>query len=136
MLTHPEPVHSNDVAPGHVAAHLAPQRTAEHPLPAPVRIVRGGPTTAAPTAAPIGPVRPVDASDVYAVPARLHVVAWNDEERDLVGHDARSAYVVRFWLGLLGPSATWLLRVLAHGLDASPNGFSMDCQGTARMRRY
>ena len=31
-----------------------------------------------------------------------------------------AAYVERFWLGILGPSTTWLLRRLAAGLEASP----------------
>ena len=41
---------------------------------------------------------------------RVFVEAWYDEVTDQLGHDARSAYVERFWLGILGPSATWLLR--------------------------
>jgi hypothetical protein len=31
---------------------------------------------------------------------------WPDEVIDAVGHDPRSAYVERFWLGVLGPSTT------------------------------
>lgn len=45
---------------------------------------------------------------------------------DQIGHDARSAYVERFWLGILGPSATWLLRRLVDGLEASPDGYDLD----------
>jgi hypothetical protein len=50
---------------------------------------------------------------------------------DQIGHDARSAYVERFWLGILGPSATWLLRRLVDGLDASPEGYDLDLPRTA-----
>jgi hypothetical protein len=49
-----------------------------------------------------------------------------------VGHDARSAYVEQFWLGLLGPSTTWLLRLVANGLDREPEGFDLDLRATAR----
>lgn len=45
---------------------------------------------------------------------------------DQIGHDARSAYVERFWLGILGPSATWLLRRLVDALEAAPEGFDLD----------
>ena len=45
---------------------------------------------------------------------------------DQVGYDARSAYVERFWLGILGPSATWLLRRLVDGLEAAPDGYDLD----------
>ena len=60
----------------------------------------------------------------------LRVVAWEDAVIDELGHDPRSAYVERFWLGILGPSATWLLRRLAAGLEASPEGYELDL-GTA-----
>ena len=52
---------------------------------------------------------------------------------DLIGHDARSAYVERFWLGVLGPSATWLLRITAYGFDGQPEGFLLECAPTARI---
>ena len=51
---------------------------------------------------------------------------------DALGHDPRSAYVERFWLGILGPSTTWLLRYLANRLDASPEGFDLDLAATAQ----
>ena len=46
-------------------------------------------------------------------------------DRD-VGHDPRSAYVERFWLSTLGPSATWIIRRLADHLDHEPDGFSIN----------
>lgn len=57
---------------------------------------------------------------------RLHVVPWADPFLDRVGVDLRSGYVERFWLPVLGPSATWLLRRLADGLDRAPEGFDVD----------
>lgn len=57
---------------------------------------------------------------------------WPDELIDTLGHDPRSAYVERFWLGVLGPSTIWLLRRIATGLDQSPAGFDLPLADTAR----
>jgi hypothetical protein len=62
----------------------------------------------------------------------IHVRPWPDPVIDAVGLDPRSAYVERFWLGILGPSTTWLLRRLAAGLEAEPAGFSLSLPDTAR----
>jgi hypothetical protein len=70
---------------------------------------------------------PADTSPVTALPIR----PWPDPVIDALGHDPRSAYVELFWLGILGPSTTWLLRRLAAGLDASPAGFDLDLADTA-----
>ena len=40
------------------------------------------------------------------------------------GHHPLSPYVELFWLGVLGPSATWLIRRLAMRLEDEPEGFS------------
>ena len=56
----------------------------------------------------------------------LLVVPWDDPVIDQVGYDPRAAYVERFWLGILGPSATWLLRLLVDRLDRSPEGYRLD----------
>ena len=61
----------------------------------------------------------------------LAVRPWPDPVIDQVGHDPRSPYVETFWLGVLGPTATWLLRRLAAGLEASPSGFDLDLATTA-----
>ena len=63
--------------------------------------------------------------------SRLAVRAWPDPVIDAVGHDVRSPYVEQFWLGVLGPSATWLLRRLVRGLEAEPDGFELDLALTA-----
>jgi hypothetical protein len=67
-----------------------------------------------------------------AVPARLRISPWADPVIDVVGHDPRSSYVERFWLGILGPSTTWLLRLVARRLDTEPEGFVLDLGGAAR----
>ena len=67
----------------------------------------------------------MSAPPTYPIPT-LAVRAWPDAVIDAVGHDVRSAYVERFWLGVLGPSATWLLRRLVSGLEDEPDGFELD----------
>ena len=61
----------------------------------------------------------------------LTVRAWTDPVIDAVGHSVHSPYVERFWLGLLGPSSTWLLRRLVARLDESPEGYELDLALTA-----
>jgi hypothetical protein len=56
----------------------------------------------------------------------LLVRPWVDPVIDQVGYDPRSVYVERFWLGILGPSATWLMRYLVDRLEADPDGHHLD----------
>ncbi|MGH9269049.1 MAG: hypothetical protein ACRD0D_12850, partial [Acidimicrobiales bacterium] len=69
-----------------------------------------------------------------AVPATesLLVRPWPDPVIDALGHDPRSAYVETFWLPILGPSTTWLLRHVAAGLEAQPDGFGLELADAAR----
>lgn len=67
----------------------------------------------------------------FPVPV-LQVRPWPDPVIDELGFDLRSAYVERFWLCALGPSTTFLLRLVADGLDHSPDGFELDLADTAR----
>ena len=62
----------------------------------------------------------------------LEIRAWHDDVVDQLGFDPRSPYVERFWLGVLGPSTVWLLRRVATGLEAHPDGFSLPLGDTAR----
>lgn len=62
----------------------------------------------------------------------LLVVPWPDPVTDDLGLDPRGDYVERFWLPLLGPTSTWLLRRFAVEFDASPDGFSLDATDAAR----
>ncbi len=57
---------------------------------------------------------------------------WSDEVVDRLGFDPRAAYVEQFWLGVIGPSGTWLLRRLAAGFDEAPEGFELSLGDTAR----
>jgi len=62
----------------------------------------------------------------------LDIRPWPDPVIDTVGVDPRSHYVEEFWLGILGPSTTWLLRRMAAGLEANPGGFTMTLADTAK----
>ncbi|MCU1500813.1 MAG: hypothetical protein JWM12_167 [Ilumatobacteraceae bacterium] len=62
----------------------------------------------------------------------LMIVPWHDPVVDAVGFDARSTYVELFWLNVLGPTATWLLRRLVSGFDRYPLGYELDLDDTAR----
>jgi hypothetical protein len=65
-------------------------------------------------------------------PQTLTVRPWPDSVLDQVGHDPRSPYVERFWLGVLGPSSVVFLRKLATELEAHPAGFELPLAETAR----
>ena len=62
----------------------------------------------------------------------LTVRPWADDVIDSLGFDPRAPYVERFWLGVLGPSTTWLLRRIAAGFDQHPEGFEMSLGETAQ----
>lgn len=62
----------------------------------------------------------------------LTIRSWPDPVIDSLGHDPRSHYVETYWLGILGPSTTWLLRRLVFDLEASPDGFELSLTDTAR----
>lgn len=61
----------------------------------------------------------------------LTIRPWPDDVIDALGHDPRSAYVETYWLGILGPSTTWLIRLLVAGLEAHPAGFELPLAETA-----
>ena len=62
----------------------------------------------------------------------LTITAWLDPVVDALGYDPRSSYVETYWLGILGPSTTWLLRRLVAVLEESPEGREVDLDDTAR----
>ncbi len=66
----------------------------------------------------------------YPTPS-ITVRPWADPVIDEVGHDPRSPYVEQFWLGVLGPTATWLMRRLVAGLEQAPGGYDLDLALTA-----
>lgn len=61
----------------------------------------------------------------------LQIRAWQETPLDNRDQDPRSLYVEQFWLPILGPSATLLLRRLAMAFDTSPEGFDVDCASWA-----
>jgi len=69
--------------------------------------------------------------DMFCLPT-LPLRPWVDDLVDALGHDPRSLYVERFWLGTLGPSTTWLLRRIAAGFEQHPTGFPLPLAETAR----
>lgn len=69
---------------------------------------------------------------VPAPAGALTIRPWPDPVIDSLGHDPRSHYVETYWLGILGPSTTWLLRRLVAGLERSPAGFELPLAETAR----
>src|SRR5580704_15030044 len=75
---------------------------------------------------PERPERPAEEVEV------LRIVGWPDPVIDRLGFDPRSVYVETFWLGVLGPTCTWFLRLVATGLDDNPDGFDLDLATTAR----
>ena len=68
---------------------------------------------------------------IQLIPTPATIRPWVDPLVDQRGHDPRSAYVERFWLGVIGPTATWIVRRLADEFDHSPDGFTLDLDHTA-----
>ena len=64
--------------------------------------------------------------------ATLGIVPWTDPVADPLGVHPCSRYVELYWLGVIGPSTTWLLRRLSYGLEVNPGGFELDLCETAR----
>jgi hypothetical protein len=62
----------------------------------------------------------------------IRITPWVDPLVERRGHDPRSSYVERFWLGTLGPTATWLVRRLVAGFDAAPEGYELELATTAQ----
>jgi len=61
----------------------------------------------------------------------VRIVAWPDPVVDRLGYDPRSLYVETYWLGILGPTSTWLMRRLVAGLEEHPSGFDLDATEAA-----
>lgn len=75
---------------------------------------------------------PFAAEGIPPLPPHVRVTPWRDPIVDRRGHDPRSAYVEEFWLSVLGPTATWLLRRLAAGFDHHPEGYELVVVDAAR----
>ncbi len=77
------------------------------------REVQRGHLSAVPGASDSRPPAPADDRPGGAVKGRLHIEPWIDPVVEEVGHDPRSAYAETYWLPVLGPSVTWMLRRFA-----------------------
>lgn len=62
----------------------------------------------------------------------VEVRPWPDPVIDRRGHDTCSVYVERFWLPVLGPSTTFLFRLLGRRLGDEPEGFGLDTAETSQ----
>lgn len=69
--------------------------------------------------------------DIDTLPALVTIRPWIDPIVDERGHDPRSSYVETYWLGVIGPTATWIMRRIAEGFDTAPDGFRLDLEHTA-----
>lgn len=106
-----------------------PARAAVTPVPPP----RAGRSGSKPRPAPRRRAGRIDVDQLPApVDGSIRVTAWSDEYLAEHGHDVRSSYVELFWLGVLGPSSTVLLRRLASGLERAPEGYLLPVVDTAR----
>lgn len=68
---------------------------------------------------------------VYPAQSIVTIRPWIDPVVDSRGVDPRSTYVERFWLGVVGPTATWVLRRFAEEFDLRPDGFEIDLSAVA-----
>ncbi len=57
---------------------------------------------------------------------------WADPLVERHGVHPCSRYVELYWLGVIGPSATWLIRRLSYGLEVHEDGFDLNLAECAR----
>ena len=68
---------------------------------------------------------------IQLIPQHCTIRPWVDPVVDARGHDPRSLYVERYWLSVIGPTATWIMRRFAECFDVEPDGFVLDLEHTA-----
>jgi hypothetical protein len=68
---------------------------------------------------------------IQLIPSQAIIRPWIDPVVDRRGFDPRGAYVERYWLGVIGPTATWIMRRFAECFDIHPDGFVLDLDHTA-----
>ena len=62
----------------------------------------------------------------------ITITQWKDPVVEEHGYCITDPYVEMFWLPVLGPTATWLLRRFSFGLIEQPNGMTLDIHDLAR----
>jgi len=77
------------------------------------------------------PSRGAEASETLVATPSVLVTPWEDPVISQHGYDPRSEYAETYWLGVLGPSTTWLLRYLATTLESQPEGAIIDLRECA-----
>jgi len=75
---------------------------------------------------------PVRSPAPLPLPATVRISPWVDPAVDRFGHDPRSSYVEQYWISVIGPTATWLVRRLVSGLEEHPDGYDLDVAHAAR----
>lgn len=75
-------------------------------------------------------VNPMPSADEARL-TTLHIRRWHDPLIDQLGYDPRSRYVERYWLGILGPSTTLLLRTFTDALDIGGGSATVDLEDVA-----
>jgi len=86
---------------------------------------RGGATSAGRTSR--------EPADRFVLPhPTVTIRHWPDQVLDQFGHDPRSNYVERYWLPILGPSSTLLMRFLAARFDEEPDAFELNLREASR----
>lgn len=89
-------------------------------------------TTTAAEPAPAVTSEPTLPTSDRPFPERAIFMPWIDPTVDSRGHDPRSLYVEQFWLGVIGPTATWLLRRLVARFDQHPDGYEIEVEPLAQ----
>lgn len=81
---------------------------------------------------PVAPDTPIGAPTADGAPRpSIRINPWEDTVVNSHGLHPCSRYVELYWLGILGPSTTLLLRRLTYGLEVNPTGFQLDLAETA-----
>ena len=62
----------------------------------------------------------------------ITITQWKDPVVEENGYCITDPYVEMFWLPVLGPTATWLLRRFSFGLLEQPDGVTLDIHDLAR----
>jgi len=75
--------------------------------------------------------QPQSGTPALALDASIVIIRWDDHDLIGCGHDLRSDYVERFWLGVLGPATVLMLRRFARGFAERPDGFRVHPVDTA-----
>ena len=124
--------------PGPNPAILPPSRasasaSASSPTGPPAGVPTVGARAPGAPPGPAGPARAPGAVDPLVISSPwLDARRWADPVLEQFGHDPRSPYVERYWLPVLGPSTTLLMRYLADRFDDEPDGFRLDLHDVAR----